>query len=386
MRQTSTSSGACLSALRFPNVDSLRSAFPSLDVRTAAADYFQQLAWFRDLMSHGIANAACCEFICAADTAAGECVALPLIHGQRNAAALWGRATTSLSNYYSSLYGPIADPDLVSSEAVGIIVAELRRSERPAVVDLQPLEDGGDFQSKLLVALSQAGYLTDTYFCFGNWYLRVEGRSFAEYEKQVPSKTRNNYTRGRKKLDSFGNWSLRVHTTTGDELEQAIADWDSIYRRSWKRPEPFPDFVPTLCRTAARRGWLRLGMIHLEGVAIAGQIWIVRNGVALIYKLAYDRAFKSLSAGSVLSSELFRRAIDEEKVVEIDYLTGDDRYKADWMSTRRVRTGVLAFDPRTPVGLASWLRHRAGKAWRGLSTLRSAPTPNGPPGPPGRFR
>jgi len=43
-------------------------------------------------------------------------------------------------------------------------------------------------------------------------------------------------------------------------------------------------------------------------------------------------------------------------VHEIDYLTGDDTYKKDWMSHRRERWGIIAFNPRTPRGLlgAGW--------------------------------
>ncbi|HEY8908590.1 MAG TPA: GNAT family N-acetyltransferase, partial [Rhodoferax sp.] len=70
------------------------------------------------------------------------------------------------------------------------------------------------------------------------------------------------------------------------------------------------------------------------------------------------------SAGSVLTAALMRHVIDVDHVEEVDYLTGDDAYKRDWMSHRRERWGIVAFDLRTAAGLWAWLRHWAGKKFK----------------------
>lgn len=54
--------------------------------------------------------------------------------------------------------------------------------------------------------------------------------------------------------------------------------------------------------------------------------------------------------------------IDVDNVHEVDYLTGDDAYKKDWMSDRRERWGVVAFNLRTPHGLLAAARHLGGRA------------------------
>ena len=108
---------------------------------------------------------------------------------------------------------------------------------------------------------------------------------------------------------------------------------------------------------------------------IAAQLWLVRGGRALIYKLAYDEEYKRFSAGSVLTAELMRHAIDVDRVDDIDYLTGDDAYKADWMSQRRERLGMVAFDPITVRGLASAVRHGAGRLRRALRQALPRPAP-----------
>ena len=54
--------------------------------------------------------------------------------------------------------------------------------------------------------------------------------------------------------------------------------------------------------------------------------------------------------------------LDVDKVREVDYLTGDDKYKQDWMSHRRERWGILAMNPRTVRGALAILRHIGGRA------------------------
>jgi CelD/BcsL family acetyltransferase involved in cellulose biosynthesis len=331
-------------------------------IADASEDLFSTLAWFQNLERHGLAAEDTVRVLRVGGP--GEALLLPLLRRPRGGAAAYGPITTSLSNYYSSLYAPIGTEAGCTGAACAAAAAELRRVAHAAVLDLQPLSLEGAFLPAMEAALRREGYWVDRYFCFGNWYLQVGGRRFAEfYESHVPSRIRNTIRRGRKKLDDFGDWDLRIETGGGD-LEAAISDFDVVYRKSWKVPEPFPEFVPNLIRTAAREGWLRLGVIRLAGEPIAAQLWLVRRGRALIYKLAYDEAHKRFSAGSVLTHEMMRRVIDDERVAEVDYLTGDDAYKADWMSHRRERMGLVAFDPRTLQGLASAARHFGARWWR----------------------
>ncbi len=44
-------------------------------------------------------------------------------------------------------------------------------------------------------------------------------------------------------------------------------------------------------------------------------------------------------------------------VLDVDYLTGDDPYKKDWMTHRRERWGITAFNPRTPRRVLMAARH-----------------------------
>jgi len=49
-------------------------------------------------------------------------------------------------------------------------------------------------------------------------------------------------------------------------------------------------------------------------------------------------------------------------VEKIDYLSGDDSYKRDWMSHRRELWGILALNPRTVRGVLGIARHVGGRS------------------------
>ena len=74
----------------------------------------------------------------------------------------------------------------------------------------------------------------------------------------------------------------------------------------------------------------------------------VRAGV----KLAYDEAWKRYSPGSILISYLMQYVIEVDKVEEIDFLTGNDAYKADWMTERRERWRYYCAKPPATKGFS----------------------------------
>src|SRR5690606_22629144 len=121
--------------------------------------------------------------------------------------------------------------------------------------------------------------------------------------------------------------------------------------------EPYPDFIPALLRLSASRGWLRLGIASYDNAPVASQVWLVCNGTAYIFKLAYDEHYKQLSPGTVLTAHMMRHVIEGDRIARIDYLSGDDRYKADWMSERGEQHGIAAYNPRSSRGLLMLLGH-----------------------------
>jgi len=158
----------------------------------------------------------------------------------------------------------------------------------------------------------------------------------------------------------------RVELIVGDTalapavLERAIAAYERVYRASWKVAEPYPRFAEAFIRAAAATGALRLGVITIDDIPAAAQIWVVWQGRATLCKLAHDERCAALSLGSVLTWRVIRHVLDVDRVHEIDFGRGDDPFKQLWMSQRREHWGVLAFNRATPRGLLAAARHLGG--------------------------
>ena len=98
-------------------------------------------------------------------------------------------------------------------------------------------------------------------------------------------------------------------------------------------------------------GALRLGLAYIDGKPVAAQFWTSENGTALIHKLAHDERHMHASPGTLLSAALFQHVIDVDKVDVIDFGTGSDAYKREWMEEVRERFRLDMFWPNH---LANW--------------------------------
>jgi hypothetical protein len=313
---------------------------------------------------------------------AGPDLILPMHHDLPRRPWLTLRRLSALANYYTPLFGPVIGPksDSDSGNAAvidpagaqhGQMLTALVRAmamEQPRwdVIDLHPLAVDSMTFNSILAAFRHTGMIVQRYFCCGNWYLPVNGRSYQDYFDALPSGLRHTVLRKSRKLEEAKRLHIDI-IRSGAALEKAIAAYETIYRASWKPTEGFATFIPGLIRLCAAQGWLRLGIATIDEQPAAAQIWIVRNGVASIYKLAYVERFAKLSVGSILTSHMMRQVIDVDQVREVDYLTGDDAYKRDWMSHRRERWGIVAFNLRTVRGAMAALFHVAGRVVKRIS-------------------
>ena len=342
------------------------------------SDFFCTLDWFENLALNGFEEGALSgdiRLLFGINTNLGVAICLPLRLGDK---------LTGLSNYYSSLYGPMqwerqgTDPpanslDGFQGEAAQLFAALIRNQmAKQAELQLAPLDIGTRFASGFLGALRSNGFWTDRFFCFGNWFLQVEHRPFEMYRTSLPSALQHSIHRGHRRLSKQGDWSIHVQTQADAKLDASAADFISVYQQSWKQAEPREEFIPSLIKLAAQNQWLRLGILRLQGQPVAAQLWIVKNAKASIFKLAYVEGFERFSPGTVLTAHLMRHVIDVDKVGEVDYLTGDDAYKKDWMSQRRERWGLLALRVGTMYGLVRASGHFLGKALRSLRRQSSA--------------
>lgn len=200
---------------------------------------------------------------------------------------------------------------------------------------LEPVADNDSKLSGLQRAMETAGFSCDHIFRDYNWIYHVQGQSYEEYMAARPAKLRNTISRKTRKLEREHGYDIRLFT--GDNVRQAMSDYYLVYCASWKQNEQNVGFIEDFVAPFSRSGWIRLAILYIKGQPVAAQLWFVLHGKASIFRLAYHKAWKQYSPGSILTSFLMQYVIDIDKVEEIDFLTGNDAYKQDWMSERRER-------------------------------------------------
>ena len=306
----------------------------------AAAAPFDRLAWWRDLAKH--------------------CDILPLIAVARdgeNRAALplrrKGRDIEALSNWYNFTVGPVVTPGADMPAMLSALARDLA-GQAPRIT-LAPLADDSGQASALEQAFRSAGWAVWREQCDINHVLHLRGRSFEEYLASRPGPLRTTLKR------KGGRVTVTIETAFNPE---SWAAYEAIYAASWKPNEGSPAFLRAFAEAEGAAGRLRLAIARADGESVAAQFWTVEGGIAYIHKLAHTEASKSLSPGTTLSAALFEHVINTDRVDLVDFGTGDNPYKRDWMEELRPRYRLTMHRPGWPgnwprmakASLRQWLK------------------------------
>lgn len=234
-----------------------------------------------------------------------------------------GRRAEALASWYTLAFRPIfaGRPDDVRRIE---LLAAIGRALGPRFdrLTFAPLPEG-DARS-LADGFGAAGWRSASDQATVNWRADVSGKSFEEYWQARPGEVRSTVRR----KAATPSLRYRLHDSFDAEL---WADYERVYARSWKPAEGSPAFLRRLAEMEGAAGTLRLGALYRNDVPIAAQFWLVENKVATIHKLAHVEEAKAFSPGTLLSAAMFRHVIDGDRPNVIDFGTGDDAYKADWM-------------------------------------------------------
>ncbi len=258
---------------------------------------------------------------------------------------------TALANWYSMAFRPIfvggVAPDLLQA-----IAKRMRASTSvPSLITLAPVPRADGSSDLILAAFRKSGWIAFRHQSSTSWTANVNGMSFDQYWSNRPSQLRNTAKRKAKKSEIATEILTRFD-------ESAWSAYESVYGDSWKSAEGSPAFLREMAQYDSDNGQFRLGLARLEGQVIAAQYWTVSGGVAYIHKLAHREEFRDLSAGTILSEALFRHVIDVDHVDTIDFGTGNDTYKADWMDRSDPLDTIRLFKATTVSGLVGAIRAR----------------------------
>lgn len=302
---------------------------------------FDRLEWFTMLAEH-------CDLapLIATARTVSDIAVLPLTSNHSEISAL--------SNWYTFRFRPL----LSDERLLTALARDLARSTHR--VSLQGIPDEDESASVLSRAFRKAGWVVLREVCDSNHVLPVGGRDYEDYLASRPGPLRTTLKRK----------SGKVATTIFDHFDAgAWSAYEEIYAESWKVAEGSPAFLRAFAVAEGKAGRLRLGVARAGGEAVAAQMWTVEGGTAWIHKLAHRESAKALSPGSVLSAALFRHVIDIDKVDLVDFGTGDDPYKRDWMEIVRPRYRLDIYRPLDP---RNWPRIWRAIAKHGARRLAAA--------------
>jgi len=347
-----------------PDIESLNSAGVSSEQFAPGNDIEISLGWFGLLQKTVFPDDPGIRYYHATDSNR-ETIVLPV------RLAKYGMVNNieALSNFYASLYSPLR-----TTGSDGFILRHLlsKATEefgRAHVMRFAPMDSASPAYAHLLNELRAIGWIPFSFSCFGNWFLDVKD-NWEGYLRRRSANLRSTIKRRNKEFAASGG-TLEV-TARQEGVEQAIAAFQEVYSASWKAPEPYPEFIPSLIRHLAAIGLLRLGIARLNGKAVAAQLWIVCGSKASIFKLAYHEDYAAYSPGTVLTGYLLRHVIDHDHVTEVDFLQGDDAHKRIWMSSRRERFGIVAYNPRTIIGFFMFAKEALWRCAKRMSHKKYA--------------
>lgn len=299
---------------------------------------FLSRSWFENLTANGLDDG---ESLLLACVVAGDRVLaiLPLKEFS-------GKTLYSLKHRYTPFYSLLlTEPD--QQKIIECLVQGLSQMSIDCLL-LEPVDGDDSKIDRLQHELDRAGFVCERNFRLYNWIYRVQGQSFEEYLAARPGRLRNTITRKKRKLEREHGYRIRLFI--GEEVPRAMSDYYATYTASWKANEQYQDLVDGMVTGFSEPGWSRLAVLYVNEQPVAAQLWFVLHGRASIFRLSYDEAWKPYSPGSILMAYLMEYVIDVDGVEEIDFLTGNDAYKQDWMSVRRQRFALSCIKNREPAG------------------------------------
>lgn len=271
---------------------------------------------------------------------------------------------TPLRNWYSFTWRQLAPEGAHGDRLLREIALQLK--SRAHRVTLEPVPDEDHSASRLARAFTAAGWRVEVTKCDTNHILQSERLSFADYWAARPGQLRTTLKRKGKRVKT------KVLTYFDDKLWD---QYEQIYAASWKPSEDQPAMLRQFARQEGAAGRLRFAMAWHKDEPVAAQCWTVEDGTAFIHKLAYLESAKNLSAGTTLSAALFEHVLDIDKVSLVDFGTGDQSYKADWMNAVRPRYRLDCLNMRNPRAWLDLVRLTANR-------LQAAQVPELAPAPP----
>ena len=199
-----------------------------------------------------------------------------------------------------------------------------------------------------LSGLRESGLMQSSYKHFENWYDDID--SFDIYWSSRPGQLRQTVKRRQSTLSLRHEVETTVYRDL-QEMDQALDLYEDVYRHSWKKEELYPSFLREMCKALASSDSVCVAILRLDGDPAAAQIWLTAEAQATIFKLAHKEQYDRYSVGTLLTFHVLKCLKADHGPISVDFGRGGDRYKRNWLSRCRCRTGLIVANPKN---IRSW--------------------------------
>jgi len=202
-------------------------------------------------------------------------------------------------------------------------------------------------------------------------YIAVEG-SWESYRRSLGRKHRANLSNRQGRLSRMGRIEVEV-IESAEEAEAALADGWMLEAAAWKGEAGtavgcLPHvraFYEAFATRAARRGWLRLYFLKLDGQRIAFCYGLCFRNRTFKVKAGYDPRYASCSPSTALCSRMIEEAFQSGRE-EVDFLGVNEEWKQAWTPTTRPHEWLFVFRPGLRSRLLRWAKFRMAPVLHGV--------------------
>lgn len=332
---------------------------PSMDdMRTGRAepDFYASREWHTILLQSIFDNGAVPIVVSATKDNEKERSSLLALSRNSRLFGLRFNSVLSCTSPYTVRYAPAYTCDAETAVTLSRnLMEKLATQWRPDMVWMDCLALDDAILAGMKGGLSARGYYVESFDHFRNWYEAVP-LDFDAYWARRPKKLRNTVRRQLRKLERDFKVEFKLFHNPAD-AETAIDAYETVDAASWKGPEPYPRFIPTLIRQGMEAGVTFVSILLAEDEPIAAQIWVVDRTKATNFKLSHLESWRGFSPGSILTWWTIRHFCQEMAIEEFDFGRGDDHFKSSWMKHSRQRRLLIACKKASVSGSLMWLRH-----------------------------
>ncbi|MBI1899799.1 MAG: GNAT family N-acetyltransferase [Planctomycetia bacterium] len=248
--------------------------------------------------------------------------------------------------------------------------------------------------SLLADELSARGHVVRREPALNCWRLTFP-ESWEAYESRLSKSHRKQMRRHESRLFDTGRAVL--HTVGASDTPSITEQFDRAYsilvelhQKHWQHRQAagvfasrrFLEFHRDAARKLLSAGRLRLHWLELDGLPIAAEYHLTGDGVVYAYQSGVDPDCLDVEPGALVTLATIKLAF-RDGFRAIDFLRGDEPYKAHWRARPRpcVSVRVVCKRPAARVRNRAWESARSLKRWWAGTAPRPASAPLHEPSP-----